>query len=88
MFVYVLDVDVYTDAEGEDWVDGLQTVFASQASAYSYFKAWVHDRGYKVDISHKYYKPGDGFIGGDVEVFDDDEVSFLSWGVNRMEVHP
>ena len=84
MNVYLLDVDVYRDADETDWIDGIKVVFETQAGAYSYFKAWVDGREYAVDTR---VHPAEHFIGGDEKAFDADGAAcFMSWGINMMEV--
>ena len=86
MFVYVLNVDVYQDADERDWVDGHRSVFATQDSAYAYFKAWVDGREYAVPTEISRYGQG-RFLGDDAQGFDAaGDPCFMSWGINEMEV--
>ncbi len=88
VFVYLLTVDVYSDEHETDWVDGWTGVFATQSSAYEYFKAWVDGRGYAVPTWIEPIARG-RFMGDDVEGFmpDAETPCFMSWGINEMEVH-
>ena len=86
MFVFVLNADVYRDANNQDWIDGVRLVFKTQAGAYAYFKAWVDGRDYAIPTEVSTYGQG-RFLGDDVSGFDrDGEACFMSWGINEMEV--
>lgn len=88
MFVYVLNVDVYRDTDETEWLDGQSSVFATQDSAYAYFKAWVDGRDYAIPTEVSRYGQG-RFLGDDVQGFDSaGEPVFMSWGINVMEVQP
>ena len=86
MFVFVLNADVYRDADEKDWADGVTGVFKTQAGAYAYFKAWVDGREYAIDTDVDTYGKG-RFLGDDVQGFDSEgSPCFVSWGINTMEV--
>jgi hypothetical protein len=82
--VYLLDVNVYEDADETVWCDGVRVPFETQASALAYFDAWIEGAGYAI---HRFELTYGAFVGDDTKGFDrDGKPVFMSWGINAMEV--
>ena len=84
MVIYLLDVNVYEDADEKDWCDGVIAAFQTQHSAIAFFDAWLENAGYEID---RLELTRGCFVGDDTSGFDrDGEPIYMSWGVNTLEV--
>jgi hypothetical protein len=84
MVIYLLNVDVYEDADETIWCDGVRIPFETQASALAYFDAWIEGAGYAIK---RLELTRGAFVGDDTTGFDrDGDRVFMSWGINMMEV--
>jgi hypothetical protein len=90
MVIYLLDVNVYEDADEKDWCDGVLAAFQTQQSAIAYFDDWLAGTGF--DINRREVAPSElestpgFFVGEDTSGFDGDVPIYMSWGINTMEV--